>query len=467
MKQFLDKDFLLQTDTAKELYHNHAERMPIIDYHCHLNPKQIAENHQFKDLTEIWLGGDHYKWRVMRANGIPEEYITGNKSSYEKFEKWAATLPYTMRNPLYHWTHLELSRIFNINKVLNSQNAKEIYQECTEKLQTPEFRVQAIMKKMNVEIVCTTDDPIDSLEYHQQICTEGIHTRVYPAWRPDKVLAIDNFKALNEYMTKLEAASNTTILTYKNLLDALQKRHDFFTAHGCKLSDHGLDTFYAEHYTEQEIEVIFLKARMGKSLTTQEVRKYRSALLFDLAIMDAQSGWVQQYHIGANRNNNKRMFKALGPDTGFDAIDDQPISTSMNRFFSHLDQENLLAKTIVYNLNPRDTELMIANAYNFNDGSFPGKMQYGAAWWFLDQINGIQNQINALSGIGLLSRFIGMLTDSRSFLSYPRHEYFRRILCNILGDEIEKGLLPTSELPFISQMVENISYNNAKNYFGW
>ncbi len=467
MKQFLDKDFLLQTDTAKELYHNHAERMPIIDYHCHLNPKQIAENHQFKDLTEIWLGGDHYKWRVMRANGIPEEYITGNKSSYEKFEKWAATLPYTMRNPLYHWTHLELSRIFNINKVLNSQNAKEIYQECTEKLQTPEFRVQAIMKKMNVEIVCTTDDPIDSLEYHQQICTEGIHTRVYPAWRPDKVLAIDNFKALNEYMTKLEAASNTTILTYKNLLDALQKRHDFFTAHGCKLSDHGLDTFYAEHYTEQEIEVIFLKARMGKSLTTQEVRKYRSALLFDLAIMDAQSGWVQQYHIGANRNNNKRMFKALSPDTGFDAIDDQPISTSMNRFFSHLDQENLLAKTIVYNLNPRDTELMIANAYNFNDGSFPGKMQYGAAWWFLDQINGIQNQINALSGIGLLSRFIGMLTDSRSFLSYPRHEYFRRILCNILGDEIEKGLLPTSELPFISQMVENISYNNAKNYFGW
>lgn len=467
MKQFLDKDFLLQTDTAKELYHNHAERMPIIDYHCHLNPKQIAENHQFKDLTEIWLGGDHYKWRVMRANGIPEEYITGNKSSYEKFEKWAATLPYTMRNPLYHWTHLELSRIFNINKVLNSQNAKEIYQECTEKLQTPEFRVQAIMKKMNVEIVCTTDDPIDSLEYHQQICTEGIHTRVYPAWRPDKVLAIDNFKALNEYMTKLEAASNTTILTYKNLLDALQKRHDFFTAHGCKLSDHGLDTFYAEHYTEQEIEVIFLKARMGKSLTTQEVRKYRSALLFDLAIMDAQSGWVQQYHIGANRNNNKRMFKALGPDTGFDAMDDQPISTSMNRFFSHLDQENLLAKTIVYNLNPRDTELMIANAYNFNDGSFPGKMQYGAAWWFLDQINGIQNQINALSGIGLLSRFIGMLTDSRSFLSYPRHEYFRRILCNILGDEIEKGLLPTSELPFISQMVENISYNNAKSYFGW
>ena len=465
MKNFLDQDFLLQTDTARELYHEHAAKMPIIDYHCHLDPRQIAENHQFEDLTEIWLGGDHYKWRAMRANGIPEEYITGDKSPYEKFLKWAETMPYTMRNPLYHWTHLELSRIFGIHKVLNPASAKEIYTTCTDKLRTPEYRAQAIMKRMNVEIVCTTDDPIDSLEYHQKIRSNGCHTRVYPAWRPDKVLAIDNFKALNDYLSKLEAAADKTILTYKHLLEALQKRHDFFAAQGCRLSDHGLDTFYAEPYTEQEIEVIFLKARMGKSLTEQEVRKYRSALLYELAVMDARSGWVQQFHIGANRNNNKRMFKLLGADTGFDAIDDQPVAVSINRFFSRLDQEGLLAKTIVYNLNPRDTELMVANAYNFNDGSVPGKMQYGAAWWFLDQIKGMEDQLNALSSLGLLSRFVGMLTDSRSFLSYPRHEYFRRILCNMLGNEIEKGLLPASEFSFIGQMVEDISYNNAKRYF--
>ena len=332
MKNFLDQDFLLQTDTARELYHEHAAKMPIIDYHCHLDPRQIAENHQFEDLTEIWLGGDHYKWRAMRANGIPEEYITGDKPSYEKFLKWAETMPYTMRNPLYHWTHLELSRIFGIHKVLNPASAEEIYATCTDKLRTPEYRAQAIMKRMNVEIVCTTDDPIDSLEFHQKIRSSGCHTRVYPAWRPDKVLAIDNFKALNDYLSKLEAAADKTILTYKHLLEALQKRHDFFAAQGCRLSDHGLDTFYAEPYTEQEIEVIFLKARMGKSLTEQEVRKYRSALLYELAAMDARSGWVQQFHIGANRNNNKRMFKLLGPDTGFDAIDDQPVAVSMNRF---------------------------------------------------------------------------------------------------------------------------------------
>ena len=465
MKNFLDQDFLLQTDTARELYHEHAAKMPIIDYHCHLDPRQIAENHQFEDLTEIWLGGDHYKWRAMRANGIPEEYITGDKPSYEKFLKWAETMPYTMRNPLYHWTHLELSRIFGIHKVLNPASAEEIYATCTDKLRTPEYRAQAIMKRMNVEVVCTTDDPIDSLEFHQKIRSSGCHIRVYPAWRPDKVLAIDNFKALNDYLSKLEAAADKTILTYKHLLEALQKRHDFFAAQGCRLSDHGLDTFYAEPYTEQEIEVIFLKARMGKSLTEQEVRKYRSALLYELAAMDARSGWVQQFHIGANRNNNKRMFKLLGPDTGFDAIDDQPVAVSMNRFFSRLDQEGLLAKTIVYNLNPRDTELMVANAYNFNDGIVPGKMQYGAAWWFLDQIKGMEDQLNALSSLGLLSRFVGMLTDSRSFLSYPRHEYFRRILCNMLGNEIEKGLLPASEFSFIGQMVEDISYNNAKRYF--
>ena len=467
MRTFLDADFLLQTDTARELYHQHAARVPIIDYHCHLDPKQIAENHEFADLTEIWLGGDHYKWRAMRANGIPEEYITGDKPSYEKFLKWAETMPYAMRNPLYHWTHLELSRIFGIQKVLNPTTAHDIYKECTEKLRTADFRAQAIMKRMNVEVVCTTDDPIDTLEYHQKIRTSGFTVRVYPTWRPDKALGIDDTKLFNQYLTKLEAASDTTILSYRHLLEALQKRHHYFAAQGCRVSDHGLDTFYAEPYTGQEIEVIFLRARMGKAITELETRKYRSALLYDLAVMDARAGWVQQYHIGANRNNNKRMFTRLGPDSGFDAINDQTVAFSMNRFFSRLDQEESLAKTIVYNLNPKDNELMVANAYNFNDGTFPGKMQYGAAWWFLDQQKGMENQLDALSGLGLLSRFVGMLTDSRSFLSYPRHEYFRRILCNLLGNEVERGELPVSELPFIGQMVEDISYNNAKRYFGW
>ena len=467
MKTFLDKDFLLQTDTARELYHEHAEKMPIIDYHCHLSPKEIAENHQFKDLTEIWLGGDHYKWRAMRANGVPEEYITGDKPAYEKFEKWADTMQHAMRNPLYHWTHLELSRIFGIDKVLNPSSAREIYEECTAKLQTREFRAQAIMERMHVDVVCTTDDPIDALEYHQVIKVQNIHTKVYPAWRPDKALAIDNLPALNEYFAKLEKAANRSITSFKDLVEALQARHDYFESKGSCVSDHGMDTFYAEPYTDQEIEAIFEKVRMHRAINEVEIRKYRSALLYELAVMDARSGWVQQFHIGPNRNNNKRMFKLIGPDTGFDAIDDQPIAINMNRFFSRLDEEGLLTKTIVYNLNPRDTELMVANAYNFNDGSVPGKMQYGAAWWFLDQITGMENQLNALSNLGLLSRFVGMLTDSRSFLSYPRHEYFRRILCNLVGNEVEKGLLPASELPFIGQMIEDISYNNAKKYFGW
>ena len=467
MKPFLDADFLLHTDTARELYHQHAAVMPIIDYHCHLNPKEIAENHAFADLTEDWLGGDHYKWRAMRANGIDEAYITGDQPSFKKFMKWAETVPYTMRNPLYHWTHLELSRIFGINKVLNPQTAAEIYEEANLLLQTPEFRAQALMERMHVELVCTTDDPIDDLAAHQVIKQSDCKVRVLPAWRPDRILAIDKLKTFDGYLSQLEKATNMTILSFKQLIEALQKRHDYFAANGCSLSDHGLDTFYTEDYTQQGVEVIFLKARMGKALTEQEVRRFKSAVLYELAAMDARSGWVQQFHIGANRNNNRRMFHQLGPDTGFDAIDDQPIATSMNAFFSRLDNEGLLAKTIVYNLNPKDNELMVANAYNFNDGSVPGKMQYGAAWWFLDQQDGIRRQLDALSRLGLLSRFVGMLTDSRSFLSYPRHEYFRRILCDLLGQEVERGELPSSELPFISQMVEDICYHNAKRYFGW
>lgn len=467
MKTFLDSNFLLQSDTAQKLYHEHAAKMPIIDYHCHLIPQQIADNYQFADLTEIWLGGDHYKWRAMRANGVPEAYITGDKPAYEKFEKWAATMQHAMRNPLYHWTHLELSRIFGIDKVLNPQTAREIYDACTAKLQTPEFRAQAIMERMNVKVVCTTDDPIDSLEHHIATRNTPLTTKVLPTWRPDKAMAVENVTTYNEYLTKLEAASNVTILTFKDLLDALQNRHDYFAAQGCTASDHGLTTFYAEPYTHAEIEAIFLKARMQKDLTALEIDKFRSAMLYELAVMDARSNWVQQFHIGATRNNNTRMFKQLGPDTGYDAIADVEVAVPLSRFLARLDEEGALGKSIFYNLNPRDNELMVTTIYSFNDGTVPGKMQYGSGWWFLDQIHGMENQMNALSDLGLLSRFVGMLTDSRSFLSYPRHEYFRRILCNMLGREVENGELPASELPFIGKMVEDISYNNAKQYFGF
>lgn len=466
MKPFLDSEFLLQTETARQLYHCHAEKMPIIDYHCHLNPKKIAENHQFADLTEIWLGGDHYKWRAMRANGVEEEYVTGSKPSFEKFMKWADTLQHAMRNPLYHWTHLELSRVFGIDKVLNPSTAREIYDECTAKLQTPEFRAGAIMERMNVEVVCTTDDPADSLEHHRAIRQTPLKTRVLPTWRPDKAMAVES-ASYNDYISQLEAAADMSIVSFKELLSALRKRHDYFAAEGCRVSDHGLTTFYATPYTDAEIEQIFLKARQGKTLTSEETCKFRSAFLYEMAVMDAEAGWVQQFHVGPTRNNNARMFRILGPDTGFDAIDDAPVAAPMVSFLSRLDKEGALAKTIFYNLNPKDSAVMMATAYSFNDGTVPGKMQYGAGWWFLDQIHGMEAQMNTLSDMGLLSRFVGMLTDSRSFLSYPRHEYFRRILCGMLGREVESGELPASELPFIGSMVEGISYRNAKQYFGF
>jgi glucuronate isomerase len=467
MKPFLGANFLLQTDTAAELYHEHAAGLPVIDYHCHLNPQQIAENHQFADLTEIWLGGDHYKWRAMRANGVPEEYITGDKPSYEKFERWAATMPYAMRNPLYHWTHLELSRIFGVDKVLNPSSAREIYEACTAKLQTPDFRARSIMRRMNVEVVCTTDDPADSLEHHLALRDEGFDVKVLPTWRPDKAMEIGEPAAYNAYLERLEEASGVAIRTFDDLLDALRKRHDFFASAGCCVSDHGLDTFYASPYTGAEIRAIFKKVRAGKKAEAGESDKFRSAMLYEGGVMDARANWVQQFHVGAIRNNNTRMFNKLGPDSGFDAIHDHNFIVPMNRLLDRLNSEGLLAKTILYNLNPRDNELLVTNAYNFNDGSVAGKMQFGAAWWFLDQLKGMENQMNALSAEGLLSRFVGMLTDSRSFLSYPRHEYFRRILCNLLGNDVENGELPASELPFIRRMAENISYYNAKNYFGW
>ena len=464
---FINDEFLLENDYARELYHDSAAKMPIIDYHCHLIPEEIATNHQFKDLTEVWLGGDHYKWRALRGNGIPEEYITGSKPSWEKFEKWAETVPYTMRNPLYHWTHLELARVFGIYKLLNPETAREIYEDCTAKLQTDGFRGQEIMKKFNVETVCTTDDPIDNLEWHKYIQEHPFGVNVLPAWRPDKVTDIEKPDVFCSYIHKLEEASGISITGYQDLLGALQKRHDYFESMGCRLSDHGLDTFYAEKCTQDDADRIFRNTVKGIQPKNEDINIYRTAILLDLARMDCRSGWVQQFHIGPLRNNNRLMFEKLGPDTGFDAIGDKSLAAAGHKFFSTLAYDDMLAKTILYNLNPKDSEVMAALAYTFNDGTVPGKMQYGAAWWFLDQEDGIRKQLNTLSSFGLLSRFVGMLTDSRSFLSYPRHEYFRRILCNELGKDVQSGRLPKSEMNFIHQMVQDISYNNAKRYFGF
>ncbi|MGN1212153.1 MAG: glucuronate isomerase [Candidatus Cryptobacteroides sp.] len=466
-KKFINDDFMLFNDYARELYHESAEKMPIIDYHCHLVPKMIADNHQFNDLTEVWLGGDHYKWRAMRGNGVPEEYITGKRGSYEKFEKWAETVPYTMRNPLYHWTHLELARVFGIYELLTPSTARQIYEECTAKLRTEDYRAQALMKRFNVRIVCTTDDPVDTLEYHKKINENPFGVRVLPAWRPDKAMDISNPEKYREYVSRLEEMSGVTISNYQDLLDALRKRHDFFHEMGSRLSDHGLETFYAADFEMEEIDTIFKNTLRGKRPLPEELLKFRSAILLDFARMDWEKGWTQQFHIGAIRDNNTRMFNILGPDTGYDAIHDVQCAAAGHKFFNTLAMEDKLTKTILYNLNPKDNEVLATMAYTFNDGTVPGKMQLGSGWWFLDQEDGMRKQINALSSLGLLSRFVGMLTDSRSFLSYPRHEYFRRILCSVLGEDIEKGRLPKSEMPFIHQMVQDISYNNANRYFNF
>jgi len=462
---FINENFMLQTETARQLYHQHAKSMPIIDYHCHLSPKEIAESIQFQDITQLWLGGDHYKWRALRANGVSEDYITGNRSSWEKFQKWAETVPYTMRNPLYHWTHLELKRVFDIDKLLSPATAREIFEECNAMLAKPEFRGQALIRKFNVDVVCTTDDPADDLGWHKMIQENPFGTKVLPAWRPDKAMAIENPKAYKEYLEKLEQAAGMKISSYADLQDALQKRHDFFASRGCKLSDHGMDTFYAADYKEAEVEAIFKNVLAGKVPSADELDKFRSAFLHDQAVMDARSGWAQQFHVGPLRNNNEKMFKALGPDTGFDAIGDLPVAAAGHKFFSRLALEDSLAKTVLYCLNPKDNDVMVAMAYTFNDGTVPGKMQFGSGWWFLDQEVGMRRQMESLSNLGLISRFVGMLTDSRSFVSYPRHEYFRRILCDLFGKDVESGKLPASELDFIGQMMEDISYNNAKNYF--
>ena len=464
MKNFLDQNFLLQTKTAERLYHEYARDMPIIDYHCHLDPQQIAGNINFRNLTQIWLNGDHYKWRAMRANGIDEAFITGGRSDWEKFEQWAATVPYTLRNPLYHWTHLELQRYFDLDELLSPGTAKSIYDNCSRKLQTSAYSVQQLITKMNVEAICTTDDPLDSLEHHQQIKGDKWPVKVYPAFRPDKAMNADDVKALNAYINRLEAITSVSIATYHEYLSALKRRHDYFAENGCSVSDHGLERLYAEDYTAAEITVIFSKIRLDKDLDHLEVLKFKSAMLHEFALWDHQKGWVQQYHIGALRNNNSRAFSRIGPDTGYDSIGDFSQAKALSKFLNNLDSTGQLTKTIIYNLNPADNEVIAAMTGNFNDGAVPGKIQFGSAWWFLDQKDGMTRQLNALSSMGLLSKLVGMLTDSRSFLSYPRHEYFRRLLCNLLGNDIENGELP-NDLEWTGKIVQDICYYNARSYF--
>jgi len=402
----------------------------------------------------------------MRANGVDEKYCTGNASDWEKFEKWAETVPYTLRNPLFHWTHLELKKFFGIDKVLNPSTAKEIWDECNAKLQTPEYSVRGIIRMANVHTICTTDDPIDSLEHHQKIKADGFEVAVLPAWRPDKAMAVENVKAYNKYLDNLSYAADKTIDSFSNLIGALYNRHQFFHDNGCRLSDHGLETAIAEDYTNEEIEKIFVKIRGGAELSQTEILKFKSAMLYEFGIMDHSRGWTQQFHIGALRNNSTRLFKQLGADVGLDSIGDFEIAKPLSKLLDRLDLNNKLAKTVLYNLNPRDNELIGTMIGNFQDGSVPGKMQFGSGWWFLDQKDGMEKQINALSNLGLLSRFVGMLTDSRSFLSYTRHEYFRRTLCNILGNDIENGEIPHN-MELVGKMVENICFNNAKAYFNF
>ena len=466
MKSFLDENFLLKNKTAEILYHEYAKSMPIIDYHCHLPQQQIAEDKNFDNLTQIWLYGDHYKWRAMRTNGVNEAYCTGNKSDYEKFEQWAATVPYTLRNPLYHWTHLELQRYFDVHEILSPTTAKDIYDNCSEKLRSKEYSVKNLLRKMNVAAVCTTDDPIDNLGFHQQLKDQKFEIPVLPAFRPDQAMNVSDANKFIAYVKKLEAASNISISNFTDFITAIENRHEFFHSMGCNVSDHGLEELYAEDYSDIEIASIFDKVYSGKELSDLEQRKFKSAMLIIFAEMDFHKGWVQQFHLGALRNNNGRMLRTLGPDTGFDSIGDFKQGQALSAFLSKLDTQSKLTKTIIYNLNPADNELFATMIGNFNDGSIAGKVQWGSGWWFLDQKDGMTKQMNALSSLGLLSKFVGMLTDSRSFLSFPRHEYFRRILCNLFGEEIENGELP-NDIAWTGKVIKDICYYNAKNYFGY
>ena len=464
---FLSEDFLLYSKSAKRLYHEYAKEMPIFDYHCHLPPEDIAENRRFANLTQIWLSGDHYKWRAMRTNGVAEQYITGAASDEEKFKAWAATVPYTIRNPIYHWTHLELTRIFGIaDQVLNPETAATIYNHGNQLLKTDEFRARRIMERMNVKVVCTTDDPLSDLRYHQQIRKDtGFAIKVLPTFRPDEAMAVESAGTFNAWVAKLEQLTGIEVKNVEALIEAIRKRHQFFHENGCRISDHAVEFPYAEEYTAAAIEDIFVKVRKGSALERSEVLQFKSALLYECVLMNAAKNWTTQLHIGALRNNNSRFLKILGPNSGFDAIADYEIAYPLARFLDRLDQQHKLGKTVIYTLNPTANEVIAALIGCFQDDSVPGKIQFGSGWWFNDQKDGMIRQMEALSNLGLLSRFIGMLTDSRSFLSYPRHEYFRRILCNLIGQDVDNGELP-NDLGLLGQIVQDISYNNAVRYFG-
>ena len=468
MKPFLDEDFLLESDVAADLYHRLAKDLPVIDYHCHLSPELMASDHRFRSITEIWLDGDHYKWRAMRSNGVSERFCTGEASDWEKFEAWARTVPDAMRSPLYHWTHMELRRPFGIKALLSPANAREVFDRCNDLLQQDGFTALGLLRRFKVAVVCTTDDPADSLEAHRRLATRADpETRIYPTWRPDRAFAVEEPEAFNAWVSRLESASGMAIGgSLETFLDALEARHSFFHEMGCRASDHGLETMFAEPWADRDVMASFERVRSGKPLEAAAALCLKSALIHRLALLDHARGWAQQFHLGALRNNNTRLRRTLGPDTGFDSIGEFDLARPLSRFLDRLDQTNQLAKTILYNLNPRDNALVATMIGNFQDGSQPGKIQYGAAWWFLDQLDGMAAQLNTLSNMGLLARFVGMVTDSRSFLSYSRHEYFRRLLCNLLGEDVRRGLLP-DERDTLGAIVRDVCFFNARDYFGF
>jgi len=456
----------LQTRTARRLYHRFAEAEPILDYHCHLPPRDIAENREFKNVFEIWLEGDHYKWRAMRANGVAERFCTGDADPFAKFKAWAGTVPQTLRNPLYHWTHLELARYFGIHELLNETSAARIWKKANSKLAGPDLTTQGILKRFKVAALCTTDDPVNDLRHHQKLAASGLATRVLPAFRPDRALQVDQLDRFNEWVGRLAQAADADVRDYSALLDALRRRHDYFHSQGCRLSDHGLSHCYANFPSDKAAAAIFSKARRHKAVSPEEHSQFAAALMLFFGHLDAEKGWVKQLHLGPLRNNNTRLLRQLGPDTGYDCIGDFPQAAALVAYLDRLEQENALPKTIVYNNNPADNYAFASIIGSFQDGSTPGRIQFGSGWWFLDQKEGIEWQLNALSNIGLLSRFVGMITDSRSFMSYPRHEYFRRVLCNLIGRDIENGELPNDE-GLIGTMIRNICYRNARDYFAF
>jgi glucuronate isomerase len=465
MRPFIHENFLLDNETAIRLYLQYSDNQPIIDFHCHLSPEMIADDRRFKNLTMAWLEGDHYKWRAMRTNGVNEKYCTGNASDPDKFGKWAETVPAVVGNPLYHWTHLELARYFGIFELLSPSTAKGIYEKASTLLQSEEYSIRALLRKMNVEIVCTTDDPADNLEHHKRL-KDSFEVKVLPAFRPDNLIKTDDTVKFRSYIEMLGEACGKQIQTFDNLIEMVDRRHQFFHDMGTRLSDHGLDRFYFAPFTASEADSIFKKLLAGKAVSCEESEKYRTAIMTELCRMNHKRGWTQQFHAGAIRNNNSRLFRQMGPDTGWDSIGAPQDALKMSGFLNSLDETDQLAKSILYNLNPSDNEMFITMAGNFNDGSSPGKVQYGAAWWFLDQKNGLEKHLRDLSSLGLLRRFVGMVTDSRSFLSYPRHEYFRRLVCNYIGEQVEKGLIPDEE-ELLKPLIEGISYKNAKEYFGF